>query len=121
MRILLADDEAKVRSALKLLLEQDSDLWVMDETADAKGLLAHVKAECPDVVLLDWELPGLQGNVPSTLGTLCPQVLLIALSGRPEARKKALSAGADAFVSKGDPPERLLAVLADLEIPAVSR
>jgi DNA-binding NarL/FixJ family response regulator len=36
---------------------------------------------------------------------------VIALSGRPEARRAALDAGVDAFVSKGDPPERLLSML----------
>lgn len=114
MRVLLADDQPQVRSALRLLLEQQSGLSIVDEAAEAGELLVQVQATCPDLVLLDWELPALQtANIVPALRTLCPHLLVIALSGRPEARQAALAAGADAFVSKGDPPERLLAILED--------
>jgi len=119
---LLADDQSKVRSALRLLLEQQPDIHILGEAVDSTGLLDWVKVTCPDVVLLDWELPGLkagdlstcsgQGLLP-TLRELCPCLKVIALSGRPEARQAALDAGVDAFVSKGDPPERLLAEVND--------
>jgi len=114
MRVLLADDQAKVRSALRLVLEQQPDLEVLGEAVDTTGLLDWVKATCPDLVLLDWELPGLKadGLLP-TLRKLCPCLAVIALSGRPEARRAALGAGVDAFVSKGDLPERLLAAVND--------
>lgn len=113
MRILLADDQSKVRSALRLLLEQEPDINVLGEAVDATGLLDWVRVACPDLVLLDWELPGQQQPVDllATLRTRCPHVLVIALSGRPEARAAALAAGAHAFVSKGDPPEQLMAAL----------
>ena len=70
----------------------------------------------PDLVLLDWELPGLQSGalaatVFSTLNACCPNVKIIVLSGRPEAGRPALAAGASSFVSKADPPERLLEAL----------
>jgi CheY-like chemotaxis protein len=71
-----------------------------------------VRATCPDIILLDWELPGLQGgDALSTLRAHRPQLKVIALSGRPEARSAALAAGMNAFVSKGDPPEQLLAAV----------
>jgi DNA-binding NarL/FixJ family response regulator len=112
MRVLLADDQAKVRSALRLLLEQQPDLKVLGEAVDAQGLLDWVSAVCPDVVLLDWELPGLQrSDALSILRARCPHLKVIALSGQPEARQAALAGGADAFVSKGDFPERLLTTL----------
>ena len=114
MRVLLADDQTKVRSALRLLLEQQPGLSVVGEAAEAEDLLAQVEATQPDLVLLDWELPGLRTDDRlSALRTLCPQLKVIALSGQPEARRAALAAGADAFVSKGDPPERLLAAVDD--------
>jgi DNA-binding NarL/FixJ family response regulator len=113
MRVLLADDQTKVRSALRLLLEQEPGLSVVGEAAEAEDLLAQVEVTQPDLVLLDWELPGLRTDDRlSALRALCPQLKVIALSGQPEARRAALSAGADAFVSKGEPPERLLAALA---------
>jgi DNA-binding NarL/FixJ family response regulator len=113
MYILIADDQPKVRSALRLLLEQEPDPSVIGESADAQDLLAQVTATCPDLVLLDWELPGIQSrsNLIVTLCALCPRLRVVVLSGRPEARQAALAAGADAFVSKGDSPETLLTTL----------
>jgi DNA-binding NarL/FixJ family response regulator len=114
MRVLLADDQTKVRSALRLLLEQEPGLSVVGEAAEAEDLLAQVETTQPDLVLLDWELPGLRTDDRlSVLRALCPQLKVIALSGQPEARRAALSAGADAFVSKGEPPEQLLAAVED--------
>jgi len=138
MRVFIADDWPKVRSALRLLLEQDPEMSVVGEATEAEGLLAQVSAIRPDLVLIDWELPGLQAAnlstgatrtepVPSqvegskrsghhllpTLRALCPRLSVIALSGRPEARRAALAAGVDAFVSKGDPPDRLLEAVND--------
>ena len=112
MRILLADDQPKIRFALRLLLEREPGLDVVGEAAEAESLLAQLEATQPDVVLLDWELPGLSaiGGLPA-LRAVCPQLRVIALSGRLEARQAALAAGADAFVSKSKPPSQLIATL----------
>jgi len=132
MRIFLADDQAKVCSALRLLLEQEPGLSVVGEAAEAKDLLAQVQRTRPDLVLLDWELPGLRVPSASTsltgseissgqrllaaLHSLSCRLKVIALSGHVEAREEALAAGADAFVSKGDPPERLLITLRTVSV-----
>jgi DNA-binding NarL/FixJ family response regulator len=109
MRVLLADDQAKVRSALRLLLEHQPDVEILGEAVDTTGLLDWVKAACPDLVFFDWELPELPATaLLPALRFHCPELRVIALSGRPEARKVALEAGADAFVSKGDPPDQML-------------
>jgi DNA-binding NarL/FixJ family response regulator len=114
MRVLLADDHARVRLALGLLLGQESGVDVVGEADEAESLLVQVEKARPDLVLLDWELPGLAavGSLPA-LRRACPDAFVIALSGRPEARRAALEARVDAFVSKGDPPERLLAAMHD--------
>ena len=113
MRVLLADDRPTTRFALRLLLERQPGIQVVGEAADAEELLVRAIATFPDVVLLDWELPNLSidGSSLSALRRVCPHLCVIALSGRPETRTKALAAGADAFVSKADPPERLLAAV----------
>jgi DNA-binding NarL/FixJ family response regulator len=112
MLILLADDQAKVRSALRLLLEQVPDVEILGEAVDTTGLLDWVKAADPDVVLLDWELPGLPAvALLPLLHVHRPGLKVIALSGRPEVSGAALEAGADAFVSKGDPPECLVTAI----------
>jgi len=112
VRILLADDQVQVRSALRLLLEQYPDLSVIGEAGEATGLISQVQMGCTDLVLLDWELPGLpMGDLLARLRQLCPDLMVIALSGRGEAHRSALAVGADAFVSKGEPPEQLLSAV----------
>ncbi len=114
MRILLADAQPRVRFALRVLLEQQPGMQVVGESDDAEGLLVQIRATHPDLVLLGWELPGLAAlDSLSVLREVPPGPAVIALSGRPEVRFAALSAGADAFVSKGDPPERLLETIAN--------
>lgn len=114
MRVLIADDQPKVRSALRLLLKQEPDLIVVGEADDTGQALELVSRRRPDIVLLDWELPG-QNDTPALSKLRAAQhgLVVIALSGRAEARQAALAAGVDAFVSKGDPPERLLEAVDD--------
>lgn len=112
MRILIADDQAQVRSALRLLLEQQPGVEVVGEAADATGLLRVVETKPADALLLDWELPGLAP--PHLLRLLRyerPLLHIIAMSSRPEARRAAIDSGTDAFISKSDAPEMVLAAL----------
>ena len=112
MSILLADDQPEVRRALTILLERQPGLTVVGEAIDAHDLLLQIEITCPDMVLLDWELPGMTAmQLLSTLRATCPGLSVIALSGRPGARRAALAAGASAFVSKADPPDKLLAAI----------
>ena len=114
MRILIADAQPKVRFALRVLLERQPDLEVVGEAVDAQSLLSLLKTFCPDMVLLGWELPGMDMEhlIPS-LRSGCPDSVVIALSGRLEARRAAKVIGADAFVSKSSPPDQLLDAIAD--------
>ncbi len=112
VRVLLADGTPKVRSALKLLLEQDEGIAVNTAVGSVRGLLEQVSLCCPDAILLDCDLSGLEvGDVLPQLRSLCPNVRVIALCSRPEMRRAALSAGVDAFVCKDESPEKLLDVL----------
>ena len=112
MRILIADDQADVRSALGLLLMQQPDLEVVAEATDAVGALLAAENQPLDLILLDWELPGMPiTSLVRTLRNQWPQLTLIALSSLPEARSAAANAGVDAFVDKGDPTDSLLAAL----------
>lgn len=119
MRILVADRQAKVRFALRVLLERQPGFAIVGEASSAADLLTQAAAEDPELVLFDWDLAA-----PTATGLLlalrcaCPDVTVIALSGRAEARRAALDAGADAFVSKGDPPERLLSTIAQCHQPS---
>ena len=109
MRILVADSDVRVRSALKTLLRQEPGLTVLRESASLESLLVQVRDFRPDLVFLDWELRGRPAAaLLFALSALDYRPKVIVLSGRPEAEQEALAAGADGFVSKGDPPERLL-------------
>ena len=112
MRVLLADDEVNVRSALKLLIEQESGMSVAGEAINSLELMAKAGEIRPDLILLDWELPGQRDSeIMTKLHKAYPEIRTIVLSSQPDARKKALIDGANAFVSKEEPPERLIAVL----------
>ena len=114
MRILLADDETKVRFALRVLLERQPGLEVVGEALNASEMLSQVAVVCPELVLLDWELPGLEGKVSlASLQQACPQTVVVALSGHLEAGSAALDAGADGFVCKCESPEHLLRAIRD--------
>jgi DNA-binding NarL/FixJ family response regulator len=116
MRILLADDESNVRYGLRVLLEERPEFEVVGEAADAEELFAQIDGACPDLLLLSWGLPGLAGtDLLPALWSVCDDLYVIVLSGRPEARQAILDAGANAFISKVEPPERLLAAIASAE------
>ena len=111
MRVLIADDQPSVRSALKLVLEQQG-IDVAGDVSDSRELLAWFKTNQADLLLLDWELPDqpVKKIIP-ILRTRYPRLAVIVLNSRQQTRTEALSAGADGFVSKCDPPEYLLSLL----------
>jgi len=122
MRILIADSRAKVRFALRVLLSRQPGIEVVGEAPYIKDLLVQAKRTSPDLILLGWELLDTSTVSPlSALRTICPHVLVVALSGRLEARQAALDAGADAFVSKTDPPEQLLAAITIMDGAALEK
>jgi DNA-binding NarL/FixJ family response regulator len=111
MRVLLADDEPKVRSALRLILEQLKEVESVEEVTDAESLTDRLQKMPPDLLLVDWELPGLHPGSTFSELRLGSSFKVIVLSGRCAAPQMALSAGADAFVSKCESPDRLFATL----------
>ena len=113
-RVLVADSDATVRWALRLLLAHEGEWQVVGEAADTTALVHAVEIQQPDLVLLDGNLPGLRGHEVSlvtAISACCPATTLIALCVRPERLEMLRSAGVAAFLSKVDPPDRLLAEL----------
>ncbi len=112
MRVLIADSQAKVRNALSVLLRQQPNLEIVGEAESAGELLARAENMQPDLVLVHWRLSGGSGEeLVASLRACCPGTRILTLSARPESCHEALNAGADAFVSKMDQPERLLATI----------
>ena len=116
MRIYVADVNKDVRLGLQMLLHQEAGVQVVGTAAQASGLLVQVEASQADVLLLDWQLPGASmTELISDLRALKPPPKIVILSVKPEIEAPALSAGADAFVSKSAPPEELLEVVRSLK------
>ncbi len=109
MRVLIADDQADVRSALMILLEHTDEDFMLEEAGDTASLFEKAEVFRPEIILLDWELSGSNmWDEVSSLRKLVREVTIIALSCRPEAARAARAAGVDAFVSKGENSDILL-------------
>ena len=107
-RVYLADAKPEERSALRLLL-LDLNMEVVGEAADWPTTLAQAPISHADMLLVDWNL--LPSTSPAALEELrkaCPAALVIVLISHLDARQQAaLSAGADAFISKSETPDRV--------------
>jgi DNA-binding NarL/FixJ family response regulator len=121
LNILIGDAQPRVRFGLRLLLEQQPGWRVVGEAEDAQALLDHVRRGCPDLVLLDWELPGMPAQeLLSVIRQTCPRLWVVFMSGRDELRHTALQAGADVFAYKAEPPENLLRLIRELAAEKVN-
>jgi DNA-binding NarL/FixJ family response regulator len=105
LRVLLADDHALFRKALRMSLEIQPDLVVVAEVNDGLGVIDGVGLYCPDVVCMDVNMPGLSGaEATQWLLAVHPTVKVIAMSADADAFKVAqmVDAGAMAYVLKSD-------------------
>jgi DNA-binding NarL/FixJ family response regulator len=115
-RVYLADAQTEERAALRLML-LDLNLQVVGEAADWTAALAQAPAARPDIMLVDWDLIATgsgaahstdSGQALAELRLACPTAIVIVLISHLDARQQAaLSAGADAFISKSEMPERV--------------
>ncbi|HMN00067.1 MAG TPA: response regulator transcription factor [Anaerolineales bacterium] len=110
--VLLAESEKHVLDALRLAMEQQSEIKVAGEARSAESLLAQVCQRAPNVILLDWSLPGLHPQrLIRALRECCPAATLVALSVKPEDEKTAKEHGLDGFISKQLSAESFIAAL----------
>lgn len=107
-RVYLADARPDELSALRLLL-LDLKMDVVGEAIDWATVLDQAPTLRTDILLVDWDLlPEQSGDALGVLRTACPAALVIVLISHLDARHQAaLSAGADAFISKSETPDRL--------------
>jgi DNA-binding NarL/FixJ family response regulator len=107
-RVYLADAEPEERNALRLLL-LDLKMEVIGEAADWATALAQAPVNRTDLLLIDWNLlPSAPSAAMDELRKACPAALVVVLISHLDARQQAaLSADADAFISKGEMPERV--------------
>jgi two-component system response regulator DesR len=114
-RILLADSNPTPRSALALLLETRLDAQIVGQVSSMESLLCEAAATHPDLIILDWELPGEPARERiAALRQKAPHACILASSVRPESAS--LIEGADAFVCKTDLPETILQTIRTLNL-----
>jgi len=111
IRVLLVDDQSGVRAGLKMALSLETDIDIVGEAGDGPEALAETALRRPDVVVLDYEMPGMDG--PAVIAALKRSgwdgaVVMLSLHDDQAHRSNAATAGAYAFVSKSEPCERLV-------------
>jgi len=112
LRLLIVDDQRRTRQSLRALLATEFPLVRMLEAESGIEALKRVEDWLPDIVLMDARMPDLDGiEVTRGIKRRTPHVKVIVLSMFAEYHAASLEAGADAFISKGEPPECLLAAL----------
>jgi DNA-binding NarL/FixJ family response regulator len=112
LRILIVDDQQRARRSLFALLATRFQLAETCEAANGMEAARCVEECKPDIVLMDARMPEMDGIVATRIiKAKSEHTPVIVLSMYLEYEEAALAAGADAFISKGDPPERLLEAL----------
>jgi DNA-binding NarL/FixJ family response regulator len=114
IRVLLADDDALVRSGLRALLRAEDGVTVVGEASNGHEALREAATLRPDVVVMDVRMPGRDG-VSATRALLAtsprPRVLVLTTFDLDEVVDAAISAGADGFLLKRASPEELVAAI----------
>lgn len=130
IRVMLVDDDALVRSGLKLMLAGAAQIEVVGEVDDGRGVLAAVDSLHPNVVLMDIRMPQLDGIAATRLLRSQPQapaVLVLTTFDADELVLRALRAGAAGFLLKDTPPAEIVQAIEHVHAgdgslsPAVAR
>jgi DNA-binding NarL/FixJ family response regulator len=114
IRVLIADDQALVRGAFRMMLESEPDIEVLAEAENGRDAVQEARARKPDVVLMDVRMPGVDG-IEATRQLLAggagPRVLMLTTFDLDEYVYEAMRAGASGFMLKNVPPDQLAAAV----------
>ena len=119
LRVLLVDDHVVMRQGLSLLLKEEAGIAVVGEASDGEEALDLARALRPDVILMDYSMPNMNGlEATRAIYAELPEIRIIALSMYSEADQAAamMAAGAVAYLTKSGPPEVLLAAIREAAV-----
>jgi two-component system response regulator DesR len=114
IRVLLAEDQGMMRTALATLLGLEPDLEVVAQVPTGDRVVTVALQTSPDVALLDIEMPGRDGLAAAAdLHRALPacKVLILTTFGRPGYLRRAMEAGASGFLVKDGPADELAAAI----------
>ena len=111
--VLLVDDQALVRAGFRMLLEAEPDIQVVGEAEDGAIALSAVRGLKPDVVLMDIQMPVMDGlkatrHIVAEQSKVPTRVLILTTFERDEYIFESLRSGASGFILKNAPPEDLI-------------
>jgi CheY-like chemotaxis protein len=115
MRVLVVDNQPRARQSMKALLGAWHQVEEVREAANGYEAVQLAEEFQPDVILMDARMPKMNGlEAVRLIKAKWQPIKIIVLSMYPDFKAEALAAGADAFVSKSDPPEKLRKTLTDV-------
>ncbi len=120
IKLLLVDDQSIVRQGLRRRLLLEPDIAVIGEASSGEQALELVESLAPDIVLMDVEMPGMDGiTATAAMHAHTPQsaVVMMSIHDDIHTRTRAQAAGAAAFVEKRGAVEVLLATIRQLASP----
>jgi two-component system invasion response regulator UvrY len=116
MKIMLADHHSQALWALKTMLQEKSQFEVIGDAVDAYKLLNLVIETPPDLILMDSELPGMSNtHLITELHKVKTKPVVVVMGTSTEQGRMLIKAGADAYINKSDPPERMLEIMEKFE------
>ncbi|MGW1543592.1 response regulator [Streptomyces sp. NPDC002309] len=116
IRVLLADDQALLRSAFRVLVDSEPDMEVVGEASDGAEAVRLAKERHADVVLMDIRMPGTDGLAATRLISSDPglahvRIVILTTFEVDDYVVRSLRAGASGFLGKGSEPEELLTAI----------
>ena len=114
IRLLLADDHAVMREGLARLLGQEPDIQIVGQASDGLEAVALAEQFLPDVILMDFSMPGLNGmEATKAIKQRHPQIQVIGLSvyDQEERAKEMIDAGAVNYINKSGPATAVKAAI----------
>jgi DNA-binding NarL/FixJ family response regulator len=112
VKVMVVEDNSRARSALAAYLSLQAGLRITAEAANGLEAIGKIESFPPDIVLMDMQMPVMDGvEATKIIKKNWPQIKIVVLTMYIEYRSEAFSAGADAFLVKGDSADEMVSTI----------